>query len=181
MRPVTKTPIDVKEAVEQIDANPELWNQFTLRKGYAPHSDMSDIWVRYNAYKNFKPRTPLKFHDEHHSTWYPAYDKLPALRPLIFGLMNVFAGTELGGVLITRVPPGRSIGRHKDVGWHAGFFARKFAIMLRSNHKQAFCFENESMLTEPGEVFEFDNAHDHWVVNDSDSERMTLICSLRTT
>lgn len=181
MRPVTKSPIDVGAAVAEIDANPKLWNQFTLRKGYAPHSDMSDIWVRYNAWKNFKPRSPLKFHDEHHSTWYPAYDKLPALRPLIFGLMNNFAGTELGGVLITRIPPGRQIGRHKDVGWHAGFFARKFAIMLRSNHKQAFCFDNESMLTDPGEVFEFDNAHDHWVVNDSDSERMTLIVSLRTT
>lgn len=178
---MTTSPINVSAAVAEIDANPELWNQFTLRREAYAHTEMSDIWVRYNAWKNYNKRWPLKFHEEHHSTWYPAYDKLRALRPLIFGLLNLVAATELGGVLITRIPPGRNVARHKDVGWHAGFFARKFAIMLRSNHKQAFCFDNESMLTDPGEVFEFDNGHDHWVTNDSDSERMTLIVSLRTT
>jgi hypothetical protein len=182
MIPITQRPIDVSQAVEQLAQHPELWDQFTLRtKEYAAnvHNKISDIWVRYNAWKNYDPENPAPFFLEHDSSWYPAYGKLPALRPLIFGLMQVVEGERLGGVLITRIPAGSSVAPHVDLGWHAGYY-RKFAIQLKSAPKQLFCFEGESMETKPGEVFEFDNSQKHWVVNDSKRERITLIVCIHT-
>ena len=183
MVPITERPIDVSAAVKELDANPELWNQFTLRtKEYAgqgePHRQIDDIWVRYNAWKNYNPKNPKRFFKEHDSVWYPAYAKLPALRPLIFGLMSVVEGERLGGVLITRIPAGRSVAPHVDVGWHAGYY-RKFGVQLKGGPDQLFCFEGESVMAEAGEVYEFDNTEKHWVTNDSDRERITMIVCIR--
>ena len=183
MMSITERPIDVSAVLAELDAHPELWNQFTLRtKEYGgkeqPHREIDDIWVRYNAWKNFNPKKPKKFFGEHDSSWYPAYAKLPSLRPLIFGLMMTVEGERLGGVLITRIPAGSSVAPHKDAGWHAGYY-RKFAVQLRGGPDQFFCFEGESMIAEAGEVYEFDNSETHWVKNDSDRERITLIVCIR--
>jgi len=178
---VTQHPIDVAAAVAELDANPDLWNAYTMRtKLYegSPHLRVDDIWVRYNAWKHFNPKKPQNFSKEHDSVWYPAYAKLPALRPLIFGLMQVVEGERLGGVLITRIPAGSSVAPHVDVGWHAGYY-RKFGVQLRGGPDQLFCFEGESLEAETGEVYEFDNSVKHWVQNDSQRERITMIVCIR--
>lgn len=183
MRPVpTNELINVVPLLSQIALHPEVWNEFKLRKQAYVHSQISDIWLRYNAWKNFDPKKPQEFIAKRHdSVWYPACAKLPAVKQLIFDLMFGVRATALGGCLITRIPAGSSVGRHRDGGFNAEHYPRKFAIMLQSNEEQAFCFDGERMLTVPGEVFEFDNAFDHWVENPSTEDRMTLICSLRTT
>jgi hypothetical protein len=181
MIPITTHPLDVSAINAELDANPDLWNQFSLRTtAYvgSPHNRVDDIWVRYNAWKKFNPKKPANFSKEHDSSWYPAYGKLPALRPLIFGLMQVVEGERLGGVLITRIHPGSSVAPHIDLGWHAGYY-RKFAVQLRGGPDQLFCFEGESLEANDGEVYEFDNSEKHWVLNNSDRERMTLIVCIR--
>lgn len=179
--PTRDGPLDVSAAIAEIDAQPELWNVFRLRQQAYVHGQVSDIWLRYNAWKNFNKKKPLDFIAKRHdSVWYPAYGKLPAVRQLIFDLMFGVRATALGGCLITRIPAGCNVGRHKDGGYNAEHYPRKFAIMLRSNIEQAFCFEGEKMLTVSGDVFEFDNAHEHWVTNESTEDRMTLILSIRT-
>lgn len=186
MIPMTKDGIclPVGDALRQIADNPGLWDQHTLRtEAYPdgnPHDRVHDIWVRYRDYADLDRANPAKFLESHHSVWYPAYGKLPALGNLIFPLMTAVRGEQLGGVLITRIPPGCSVGKHKDLGWHAGYYNRKFAVMLKSDHKQAFCFDGERMLTDPGEIFEFDNSREHWVENNSDQDRMTMIVCIHT-
>lgn len=182
MAPVTQRPLDVSNVLAELDANPELWNQFTLRtkpKG-SPHADVDDLWLRYRPWSEFNPKKPEAFHKEHRAQWYPSAQQLPALMPLIFGLMSVIGATELGGVLLTRIPPGKKVATHKDDGWHARTF-RKFAVMLKSDEKQSFCFEGETMVTVSGEVFEFINQFEHWVLNDSERERVTMVVCLRDT
>jgi hypothetical protein len=182
MTEVTSSPIDVSAALAELDAHPELWNQYQMRtkpKG-SPHAEVDDLWLRYRPWSQFNPKKPALFHTEHRAQWYPSYVKLPALRPLIFGLMQVVAATELGGVLLTRIPPGKGVALHRDEGWHARTY-RKFAVMLRSDHAQAFCFEGESMLTVDGEVFEFQNQYEHFVTNCSERERITMVVCIRTT
>jgi hypothetical protein len=178
---LTMHPVDVTELCAQLDAHPELWDQYTLRTtAYEgnPHKRVSDIWVRYNAWKNFNPADPAAFSMEHDSSWYPAYGILPALRPHIFGLMQVVEGERLGGVLITRIPAGSSVAPHIDRGWHAGYY-RKFAVQLRGGPDQLFCFEGESLEANDGEAYEFDNSVPHWVLNNSNRERITLIVCIR--
>lgn len=169
----------VSDALEQINAHPELWNliQFRRVKDGTPHKVVDDIWVRYNAWRNFDG-DHAKFNSEHDSSWYPAADDLPAIKDLAFGVMSMVRGERLGAVLITRVPPGGMVEPHIDGGWHAGYY-EKFAIQLKGNDRQAFCFEEKKLVTHPGDLYWFRNDIPHWVTNDSDEERITLIICIR--
>lgn len=169
--------VDISGLVKELEANPQLWddNQFRRTAG-SPHLDLSDIIVRYNDWANFKDR--VSFNEEHESVWWNAYKHLPSLKPLVFDLMRRLCGERLGMVLITRIPPRASCKPHKDTGWHSRYYD-KCAIQIKSNEKQAFCFESCKLVTKPGDVYSFDNSHVHWVTNDSDEERITLIVSIR--
>lgn len=167
--------VDIAPLVAQIEAQPELWNQYNYRKGLDPHLEMSDIWVRYNDIKNLGPR----FNDEHEAVWYPAYHALPYLKQLIFPLLAKVEGTRLGGVLITKIPPGCEIKPHIDRGWHVDKFD-KFYISLKSQPGANFCSGNEVLCPKAGEIWRFDNRLAHWLKNESAEDRMTLIVCIET-
>jgi len=154
-----------------IKEHPELWNKTPDRtkEPESPHVETSDIYVRYG-------KDPLD-KEEHESVWYPAAAILP-VKPLIFRLMAGVFGERLGGVLITRIPAGKSVKPHVDGGWHAGYY-EKFGIQIASAPGQAFCFDNEELVTKPGDVFWFRNDVPHWVTNESKHERITLIVTLK--
>ena len=138
----------------------------------------SGINLLIDPFIEHNPKYPKDFFKEHDSVWYPAFEQLPALKPLIFSLMAHVEGERLGGVLITRIPPGSSVAPHKDVGWHAGYY-RKFGVQLRGGPDQFFCFEGETMVADAGDVYEFDNTATHWVENRSDRERITMIVCIK--
>jgi aspartyl/asparaginyl beta-hydroxylase (cupin superfamily) len=92
--------------------------------------------------------------------------------------MGLSQGGKLGFVLLTRIPPGAQVYPHTDKGWHA-VNHQKFCVSVKANKSQAFCFEGEEMRTEAGDVFTFDNSHPHWVTNESDEERISLIICVR--
>ncbi|HET6725887.1 MAG TPA: aspartyl/asparaginyl beta-hydroxylase domain-containing protein [Gammaproteobacteria bacterium] len=170
---------DVAAAVAQIDANPSAWNRHrdrTVREG--PHACVDDIWVRFNPIGNMADDPVAFFRGEHVSEWYPVADEIPAARALAKQVFADVGGTRLGGVLITRVPAGGKVLPHVDSGWHAGYY-EKFAVQLRGNEQQTFHFENSSLSALPGESYTFDNSKLHWVTNDSDEDRMTLIVCIR--
>lgn len=155
-----------------LQERPELWDQDTSRTAdpSSPHHGLSDIWVRYAAPGEDRA-------GPHESVWYPAADLLP-VRPLVYPLLAAVGGVRLGGVLITRIPPGAECRPHRDPGWHARHYD-KFAIQVASAPGQAFCFEGEQLVTRPGDVFWFDNAHTHWVTNPTPYERVTLIACIQ--
>lgn len=177
--------IDVAPINAELAAHPELWDQFSSRKVSAgtPHSGMSDIWVRYNAIDRLDRANPRTFNDEHVPVWYPAWEKLPALRSIIFDLMSEVEGEMLGGVLITRIPPGQGIDKHIDNSWHVAYFD-KFYVSLQSAAGAEFSCEvdgvAETLNPKAGEIWRFDNKKLHWVKNNSDQDRVTLIVCIRT-
>jgi quercetin dioxygenase-like cupin family protein len=87
-------------------------------------------------------------------------------------------GKRLGGVLITRIPPGGEVKPHKDTGWHAGFY-EKFAVQVASNEGQAFCFESDELRPMPGDLYTFQNHVLHWVTNPTPEERITMIVCVK--
>ncbi|MGI9252097.1 MAG: aspartyl/asparaginyl beta-hydroxylase domain-containing protein, partial [Pseudohongiellaceae bacterium] len=114
--------------------------------------------------------------------WYPVVYELPQIRMVVNDLLGNLPAVELGGVLITRIPPGGEVKPHVDHGWHASYYRDKYAVQLRGNEHQAFHFEDASLSAEPGEVYWFDNSRLHWVTNESDEERITMIvCTRRKT
>lgn len=168
--------VEVSPIVDAINANPQLWNEYTLRTAAYEHSDVSDIWVRYNSWKNYIGDR-LAFNAEHDSSWYPVEKILP-VRRVILDVMHFVGGERLGGVLITKIPAGKQCRPHVDGGWHATYY-EKFAVQLQSNDQQAFHFDGESLVSKPGDLYTFDNSYTHWVKNDSESDRMTMIICIR--
>lgn len=165
--------INVAPMLWALHEHPELWDRDTARTSDAssPHHELHDIWARYAA-PGVDGGAP------HESVWYPCADLMP-VRELVYPLMAALHGDQLGGVLITKIPPGKACRPHKDPGWHARHY-QKFAIQIQSHPKQAFHFEGQSLVTKPGDLFWFDNQFTHWVTNDSDQDRITLIACIRT-
>jgi hypothetical protein len=170
--------IDVVPLNLELQRQPHLWGQVKLRETMKPHEDMKDIWVRYNDMKNYTGDLN-DFNDEHFPIWYPAFYSLPALRPLIFAMMTRVQGEHLGAVLITRIPPGQSVGAHVDEGWHANFYNTKLYLPIRSNEHCVNRCENEFVTMRAGECWTFNNLVEHDVVNDGEEERITLIVCIR--
>lgn len=156
-----------------LQEHPELWNQHTTRTAdpESPHHGLDDIWARFGDPERAKDGAA------HDSFWYPAADVI-GIKPLCHDLMHMVQGVELGGVLITRIPPGASCKPHTDPGWHARRYD-KFAVQITSAPGQRFCFDGESLETKPGDVFWFDNQYTHWVTNETPYERVTMIVCIR--
>ena len=168
------TGLDVGPLLKELAAHPEAWDEHKGRTGPGPHEGVSDIWVRFNAIENFDPENPAAFVAEHSPVWYPVAEKLPSVAGLCLQVSEMTGEKNLMGVLITRVPAGGEVKPHVDAGWHA-LNTRKLAVQVRGNRDQAFCFEGSELRPEPGDLYEFDNQKEHWVTNDSDEDRITLI------
>jgi aspartyl/asparaginyl beta-hydroxylase (cupin superfamily) len=112
------------------------------------------------------------------SEWYPVADTIFEARSLAMQIGKDLKALSMGAVLITRIPPGGQVYPHIDQGWHARHY-EKFALQIRGDEKQAFHFQDEDLMTQDGDLFWFDNAYSHWVTNDSDQERITMIVCVR--
>lgn len=169
---------DVAPLREQLTAHPDVWNRHTLRtQGFSPHRDVSDIWVRYDAWERVAAGRSDPY-AEHGSVWYPCIREIPAAWSLARKVFRRVHGKRLGGVLITRIPPGGEVKPHKDTGWHAGFY-EKFAVQVASNEGQAFCFESDELRPMPGDLYTFQNHVLHWVTNPTPEERITMIVCVK--
>lgn len=169
---------DVSKVAKQLEEHPELWGQFGWRKRLpsGPHSGMTDIWVRYNKQEMIgKPG----FNDEHDSVFYPGWYVLDSLKEIVFPLMEKTEGERLGGILITKIPPGHGIDPHIDRGWHVDYYD-KFYVSVKSSPGAVFCCGDESLNPMTGEIWRFDNRNLHWVRNESNEDRITLIVCIRT-
>lgn len=176
-------PIPVDSVLKELEANPQVWDARPLRRYTTVHADISDVWVRFNAWENYDQaggqEALQKFVlGEHESSWYPESDVLPNVKTLIFELMHYFRAERLGTVLITRIPPGKRVNPHTDPGWAARYY-EKIAVQLKSAPEQAFCYADGRFVCEPGTVYSFDNSQEHWVENQSQVERMTLIICVK--
>lgn len=171
--------LNVEPLVQAITRQPWLWDKHTQRtEAYGgPHKNISDIWVRYAPIEMLKE--PADFAKEHDSVWYDAGYALPQVKPIAMALMAAVEGERLGGILITKIPPGGCVKPHVDDGWHADYYD-KYAVQLQGNCDQAFCFENEQLSALPGDVYWFNNKNSHWVVNNSTEDRMTMIICIRS-
>lgn len=169
---------NTKWALDEINENPQLWNNVSFRTTYdgSPHREVDDIILRYKD-----PSLPLDQKNTHVSVWYDAIAYLPFVKEIIENVMLFEReSSELGGVLITKIPPGGQVYPHSDAGtWHAEYYNKKVLVLLQSAPGQSFNFQNESHEGENGEVFSFDNIPVHGVTNNSTVDRISLLLAIR--
>lgn len=173
--------VDTLPLVLALQRQPELFGRNGERQYAAgtPHAGMTDIWVRYNDRTSFDAAGSLAgINDEHDSVWYPEADFIPEARPIIFGLMARVQGERLGGVLITKLPPGAEIAPHIDLGWHAGYYD-KYIVALQNLPGAVFGFPEGEFEARTGDVHWFRNSVPHYVKNSSKDERLAMIVCVR--
>jgi hypothetical protein len=136
------------------------------------------VWIRFRAYADLT--TPESFGEPFIPSFYPAWSMLPRLRPIVFGLMARCEAVQLGGILITRVPAGCQVAPHDDKGrWHPEFFTTKIYVPLTTNPHCYNTCDDEKVTMMQGDAWHFDNLKIHSTINDGDSDRVTLIVSMR--
>lgn len=175
----------VAPILEQLDGHPELWDVQPYRRATgSPHVEMVDIWLRYNDVAPYKMRGTFSgFNDPHIPVWYPAWDVLTEMHAPVRTLASRVDADMIGGILITKLPPGGKILPHADTGWHVDYY-EKFFFFLRAAPGTAFACEKdgepETLNPLAGEVWRFDNRKAHWIENPTDTDRITAIICMRT-
>jgi quercetin dioxygenase-like cupin family protein len=178
---VTKS-LDVLPLQKELLANLDEFDKYDYRRTFpnSPHAQMNDIWARYNDVRPFEAKGSLEgFEAEHDSIWYPVIDKIPSVKNVVFDLMRIVDGERLGGVLITKLPPGGHIARHTDAGWHAQYYD-KFYVPILNSEGSTFGFDDGIINPDLGDAWWFDNSNPHWVDNKSDTDRIAMIVCIRT-
>jgi hypothetical protein len=167
--------IDIVPVMNALAVHPELWDQNTLRTTHpgTAHSDVSDIWIWFND-----PTNPAEVVNDREVIEYPAWRAIPQLRPIIFDLMRRVDAVRLGRVMITRLPPGKTITPHIDGGAPATYFTR-YQIALQSLPGALFNIGDETVNFRNGECWMIDNRVEHSVVNNSADDRIVIIADLR--
>jgi len=171
--------VDVLPLLFQLQKHPELWDQHQERtkRPKSAHTEVSDIWLRFQ-----KKSETDKFatgQKPHLSVWYPAIQKLPAAIPIVFWMMSRVQGEQLGGVLITKIPAGGKIDAHTDHGWHVEYYD-KFYLSIKSQPGANFYCGDEVICPHPGDIWYFDNREPHWVINESNDDRITMIICIKS-
>jgi hypothetical protein len=170
--------VNVAPVLAELQANEHLWGQQKARIApNSPHSQTKDIWLRYRDLDDYIQKYGSNmehFTDEHESVWLRPADALPRT----VRLAEALAGhRRLGGVLLSFVPPGCGIDAHVDFGWHATAHD-KIYVALQVRPGARFCWEDGVIEARDGDVWGFRNDVPHWVENDSDLPRISMIVCL---
>lgn len=170
--------IDARPLLAEILAQPDLWNRHDFRRTcveYSAHAQIDDIWLRFREGFDFTAEGLLGSADY---VWYPEARGCPKIKAFCRELLHMVGGERLGGVFVTRIPPGGECSRHVDGGHHAERF-EKYCVCLQARPDQAFCFDDgQEIWCESGGIFWFRNTVPHWVENESTVDRISLIVGI---
>lgn len=169
--------VDTMPLLHALQANEDLWNSVRTRtvEYETPHTDVDDILLRFNG-----ATSPIE-HLRHGLVMErkPAWDRLPQVRPFIFGLMRQIEAEQLGRVMISRLAPGKRILPHTDkVGAYSDHY-RRYHLALQSGPGCLFRCGDETVQMRTGEVWTFDHLLEHEVANNSADDRIHLIVDLK--
>lgn len=169
--------LDVIPLLNALAIKRHLWNQNDLRTEFpgSPHAETDDIWLWFNDIPDDATQVVDDIAVKPYSAWY----ELPQAHDLVFNLMRRVGGVQLGRVLITRLPPGKSIPEHADAGAPAEYYQR-YQIALQCEPGCIFHIEDESMRFVMGEAWWINNAAKHSVVNNSADDRLAMVVDVRT-
>lgn len=165
--------VDVIPLLNALSAREDLWNEHTIRTAHpdTAHADIDDILVWFNDLDgeivNDIQTMPSR-----------AWFELPQIRPLVFDLMRRVEATQLGRVIITRLPPGKCITPHVDGGAPATFYSR-YQLALQSMPGALFESGGEVINFRMGEWWKVDNRVLHSVTNNSADDRIAMVVDVR--
>lgn len=171
------TGLNVGPLLHQVVLHPELWNRNTVRTAHpgSPHKSVDDILLRFQPIAKDVARVI----DDCECKFYPAWNVLTEAHALLFDLARAVRAERIGRVLISRLPAGGVIEPHEDGGAVATYYTR-YQLPLQSEPGCVFECAGEAVQMRAGEAWWFANKLTHAVVNNSATDRISLIVDLRT-
>lgn len=181
--------VDVRPLARAL-ATTDLWNKHTLRKDHPSGTfrDVDDIWLRMADLDKCMQatQTPGMFVDHRESINYPGWYELPQVQPLVLDLMRLVNGTRLGRCMISRLKPGKRMLRHSDIGqdltvyYDNEQYYQRHHIVIQGLPGSLFECEGETVCMRTGEVWWFNNAGQHEVINNSADDRIHLVVDIHS-
>ncbi len=165
--------IYVGPLLEQIKAQPDLWAPDPY---WQQHKQGSVLYAQDNIVLRYMKAPGYTR---------PAFGRLPAVRKIVLGLMEVLEGALLGNIVISRLRPGERIVSHVDL-WPAGvpLLYHRHQVPISVKPGCVFrCGPDRYVMTEevympPGTAWWFNNQTWHEVVNDSAEDRISMFCDI---
>jgi hypothetical protein len=179
------TGVEVMPLLLAIERRPQLWREDTYLRDYpqGPFGEVETIMLRFPVKTVHQTEEELANHlsryDQHENIDYPAYRILPEARPIVMSLMSFVGGERLGRVMINKIKPGGRVFPHADTPVHADYWDR-FHVVLQSSPGVRFRCGDEEVYMATSEVWWFQNAIEHEVVNNSGIDRIHMIVDIRT-
>jgi hypothetical protein len=160
--------IDVQPLLDQLKQHPHLWNasdQWSAGKINSAIEKVDNIVLRYNKSPDWNK---------------PAFSILSEAQTIIFDLMRAIPGEHLGKVLITRLRAGQIIDDHIDM-MPLGIppYYQRYQIPLDVKPNVVFHCGDEHVEMRSGESWWFNNQVTHSVHNNSDEDRISMLCDIR--
>lgn len=157
--------------MDALSRQPELWNEDDVRTTFegTPHAAADDILLRFG-----------KADGDDLEAWdRPAIRKLRGAKQTALDIMQLVGGSRLGRVVITRLAPGDRIMPHADVkGAYSSYYTR-YHVVLQGMQGSVFTCGDEAVNMLTGEVWWFNAAETHSVVNNSADDRVHLLVDTR--
>lgn len=179
--------VDVLPLMLAIARRPGLWKEDTYLRDYpqGPFGEVESIMLRFPEKRVFEQEAEVAaykrgehFYDQHESIDYPAYQVLPEARPIVMNTFAAAGGERLGRVMINNIKPGGKIFPHEDTPEHVKYYSR-FHIVLQSAPGVYFRCGDENVYMATGEVWWFNNALEHEVINNSNTDRIHMVLDAR--
>lgn len=161
----------VMPLMDAIMRQPALWSADDRRTTFegTPHKEVDDILIRFGGNDG----------DDLEAVDFPAAAKLPMAKDLAINVMQLVRGVRLGRLVITKLEPGRKILPHKDVlGDYANYYTR-YHVILQGLQGSLFTCGDETVQMLTGEVWWFDAAAEHSLMNNSPDDRIHLLVDVR--
>jgi hypothetical protein len=164
--------------LHQLVRQPKLWKADTYLRDYpqGPFGDTETVFVRFPPASVTELERGTK--DQHECVWMDGAVHLPAVRPIVFNLMARTEGERIGRVMINKLKPGGRVFPHADTPVHAEYWDR-YHVVLQSSPGCDFRCGDEHLHMAPAEVWWFQNALEHEVVNNGTLDRIHLIIDIR--
>lgn len=150
---------------------PQLWDLDNCRKTFedSPHTAVNDILLRFGS----KDGDDLEAIDS------PLMNKLLGVKEDLLNIMRVVNGSRLGRVVITRLEAGKKILPHADIkGAYASYYTR-YHLVLQGFPGSLFNCGDETVNMLTGELWWFDAAAEHSVINNSRDDRVHMLIDVR--
>ena len=167
----------------ELSFSDKLYDEWPIRTMFegSPHREVHDIWLRFRDPFEMAELTTEEFCNGRYTPqWYPCMDRLRHTKKIIEKIFTLMDGEELGGCLITKIPPGKQVYLHSDMGYNCEHYLNKYLLLVESSPEQYFEIGGERIVGEAGDLFLFDNRRPHCVVNNSaTTDRVSLIISIK--